>query len=187
MNRVLRLVGPFLLGLAVILFVRGPATSQSAVPSAQPRIGIISIQDAIIGTQQGKKELAVLQATFAPRQNQLKALNDEVESMKTNLQAKSAALTEEERNRQLQALEAKQKTLQRNYEDTQSDVQKAEQEVLERLGKKMIDVVSDYATSHGMDVIIDVSNPQTPVIWASKDAYITKELVVAYDAKYPQR
>jgi hypothetical protein len=34
-------------------------------------------------------------------------------------------------------------------------------------------------------VIIDVSNPQTPVLWASQGNYITKELVDAYNAEAP--
>jgi len=34
-------------------------------------------------------------------------------------------------------------------------------------------------------VILDVSNPQTPVLWASQGTNITKQLVDAYNAEAP--
>jgi len=34
-------------------------------------------------------------------------------------------------------------------------------------------------------VVLDVSNPQTPVLWASQGTIITKDLVDAYNAANP--
>src|SRR5215813_441234 len=72
-----------------------PAPSANAGP-APTKIGIVNIQDAIIATNEGKKEFDALQARFAPKQNELKTLNDEVENLKKDLQAKGDKLNEEE-------------------------------------------------------------------------------------------
>ena len=190
------------LGLSIILSAvavaqaAGPAASGAAAGAnnAAPatgavvnsgKIGIVNIQDAIIATNEGKKEFDALQARFAPKQNELKTLNDEVENLKKDLQAKSDKLNEEERNKQVKALEGKQKTLQRNYDDAQTEFQQAEQEVVNRIGGKMLNVLEKYARTNNYAVILDVSNPQTPVLWASQGPNITKELVDAYNAESP--
>jgi outer membrane protein len=163
-----------------------PAGAAGGAASAGPaKIGIVNIQDAIIATNEGKKEFDALQARFAPKQNDLKTLNDEVENLKKDIQAKGDKLNEDERAKQLKTLEAKQKTLQRNYDDAQSEFQQAEQEVVNRIGGKMLNVLEKYANGHGYSVIIDVSNPQTPVLWANPGTNITKELVEAYNAEAP--
>ncbi|HEV3041101.1 MAG TPA: OmpH family outer membrane protein [Candidatus Angelobacter sp.] len=161
------------------------SASSSSPASAGIKIGIVSIQDAIMATNEGKKELDAMQSRFGPRQNELKAQSDELEKLKADLQVKGDKLSEEERNNRLKAAGDKQKTFQRNGEDFQAEVQQAEQEVLSRLGKKMLDVMDKYAKDNNFAVILDVSNPQTPVLWASPTTNITKELVDAYNAASP--
>jgi outer membrane protein len=163
----------------------GGAAGSSAPPSAGIKIGIVSIQDAIMGTNEGKKELDALQARFGPRQNELKAQSDELDKLKADLQVKGDKLSDDERNNRIKVATDKQKVLQRNGEDFQAEVQQAEQEVLNRLGKKMIEVMDKYGKDNNFSVILDVSNPQTPVLWASPATNITKELVDAYNAASP--
>src|SRR5215471_4215533 len=186
------------LGLSIVLtasaLAQAPQTAANNSPTAaspaagatlNAKIGIVNIQDAIIATNEGKKEFDALQSRFAPKQNELKGLNDEVENMKKDLQAKGDKLNEDERNKQVKNLEVKQKTLQRNYEDAQNEFQQAEQEVVNRIGGKMLNVLEKYAKTNNYAVILDVSNPQTPVLWASQGTNITKELVDAYNAESP--
>lgn len=181
---------------AVGLAQAGAAPAGSPASAAAPpantapgpvgtKIGIVNIQDAIIATNEGKKEFDALQQRFAPKQSELKGLNDEVEKMKTDLQAKGDKLNDEERNKQVKLLETKQKTLQRNFDDAQTEFQQAEQEVVNRIGSKMLNVLEKYAKTNGYSVILDVSNPQTPVLWASQGTNITKDLVDAYNAEAP--
>jgi outer membrane protein len=162
-----------------------PAGSAPANAPAATRIGIVHIQDAIFATNEGKKEVDALQQKFNPKQAELKNLNDDVENLKKQFQAQSDKLNDEQRASRAKEIEAKQKTLQRNYEDAQAEFQQAEQEVLNRIGGKMLTVLEKYAKANGYAVVIDVSNPQTPVLWASQGTVITKELVDAYNAENP--
>jgi outer membrane protein len=166
----------------------GAATGGSAASGAtglSGKIAVVNIQDAIVATNEGKKEFDALQKRFEPKQAELKSLNDEVEGLKKDLQAKQDKLNEDERNKQVKNLEVKQKTLQRNYEDAQNEFQQAEQEVVNRIGGKMLNVLEKYAKSNNYAVVLDVSNPNTPVLWASQGTVITKELVDAYNAESP--
>ena len=165
-----------------------PAASPAPAANAGPvptKIGIVNIQDAIIATNEGKKEFDALQSKFTPKQAELKTLNDEVENLKKQFQAQSDKLSDDERASRAKVIEAKQKSLQRNLDDAQSEFQAAEQEVVNRIGTKMLTVLEKYANANGYAVVLDVSNPQTPVLWANQGTIITKELVDAYNTANP--
>lgn len=161
-----------------------PATSPAAAAAPAPsKVGIVNIQDAITGTNEGKKEFDGLQAKFTPKQTELKAMSDEVENLKKTYEAQKDKLSPDASATQVRTIEAKQKTLQRNIDDAQGEFQQAEQEVVNRIGSKMLTVMEKYAKAHGYSVILDVSNPQTPVLYANEGTNITKELVDAYNAE----
>src|SRR5690349_10912912 len=98
-----------------------PSSGAASAPAgpAPTKIGIVNIQEAIVATNEGKKEFDVLQQKFGPKQAELKNMNDEVENLKKQLQTQGDKLSEEERNNRLKTVSDKQKTLQRNYEDAQ--------------------------------------------------------------------
>lgn len=174
------------LGLSIAISSLALAQGSAAAPAPAPtaaKIGIVNIQDAIVATNEGKKEFDVLQARFTPKQTELKGLNDELEGLKKNFEAQRDKLSPEASASQAKIIESKQKTLQRNYEDAQAEFQQAEQEVVNRIGGKMLNVMDKFAKANGFTVILDVSNPQTPVLWASQGTIITKDLVDAYNAE----
>lgn len=163
-----------------------PAPAASTPVPTATRIGVINIQEAILASEEGKKEFDALQQKFTPKQAELKTQNDEVENLKKQLDAQGAKLNDDERAARARAIETKQKSLQRNFEDAQAEYQQAEQEVASRIGGKMLTTLQKYAETHGFAVVLDVSNPQTsPVLWATQTTVITKDLVDAYNAENP--
>ena len=177
--------GAMVSALALTLAASGALLAQGAPAPASNKVAIVNIQDAIANTNEGKKELDALQQKFSPKQAELKTQNDEVEGLKKKLQTDSDKLNDDARNTRVKEIEVKQKSLQRNFEDAQNEFQQAEQEVVNRLGKKMLDVLEKYAKANGYAMVLDVSNPQTPVLYASPGSNITKELVEAYNAEVP--
>lgn len=192
-NKSLFYISALSLGLSLILSasVLGQAgaakssagTAIAGAPAAYAKIGIVNMQEAISVSNEGKKEFSALQAQFTPKQNNLKSLNDEVENLKKDFQVNGNKLNEDERAKKAKNLEAKQKTLQRTYEDAQNEFQQAERKVVSRIGGKMMVVLEKYAKNHGYALILDVSNPQTPVLWANQGMIITRQLVDAYNTE----
>jgi outer membrane protein len=183
-----RYINTRVLSLALVMVWGISAARAQAPAAASPsgnKVGIVSIQDAIANTNEGKKELEALQQKFAPRQAALQTQNDELENLKKQLQAQGDKLSDEERGSRARSASDKQKSLQRSAEDFQNEVQTAEQEILNRLGKKMLDVLEKYAKANGYAVVMDVSNPQTPVLYANPGTNITKNLVDAYNTESP--
>lgn len=165
-----------------------PATSAAPTPTGPvpTKIGVVNIQQAIGECAEGKKEIDALQQKFNPKQAELKNMSDEVESLKKQYQAQADKLSDDEKSSRAKAIDTKQKSLQRNFEDAQAEFQQAEQEVINRIGSKMVTVLEKYANANGYAVVLDVSNPQTsPVLWATQASVITKDLVDAYDKENP--
>jgi outer membrane protein len=159
---------------------QGGSTSGGA--SEGVKIGIVLLEEAILSTNEGKKEMDVLQQRFAPKTGPLKAQNEELDKLKTQLQAQAGRLTEEERGKRVKDIAEKQKTLQRASEDLQNDFQQAEQETVSRVWGKLQPILEAYADKNGYTIILDVSKQQTSVLWARPGLNITKVLVDAYNA-----
>jgi len=165
-----------------------PATGAATAPTGPvpTKIGVVNIQQAIGECAEGKKEIDALQQKFNPKQAELKNMSDEVEGLKKQYQAQADKLSEDEKSSRAKAIDTKQKSLQRNFEDAQAEFQQAEQDVINRIGAKMVTVLEKYASANGYAVVLDVSNPQTsPVLWATQASVITKDLVDAYDKENP--
>jgi outer membrane protein len=170
------------LSLTLIAALSSHSLAQSATPSPTAKIGIVNAQEVISECDEGKKELDALQAKFAPKQAELKKLNEEVENLKKQNDSQKNKVNP---GADTKTIEAKQKTLQRNFASAQNELQRAEQEVINRIGAKLMKVLDKYAKGHGYALVLDIDNPQTPVIWSDPGMNITKELIQAYNTENP--
>lgn len=156
-----------------------PAATAPAIPS---RIGIVNIQAAIISTNEGQRDFATLQKKFDPKRNELESLNREVEDLKKQLSTTGDKLNEDARGNLLKQIDNKQKTLKRNYEDANNDLQAQQNEIANRIGQKMMEVLDKYAKEQGYSLILDYSTQTSPVLWAANSVDVTQVLVDTYNA-----
>jgi outer membrane protein len=159
-----------------------PSTTTSNPLIAGPtKVAIINIQAAIANTNEGQRDLDALQKKFEPKQIELKSLNDEVENLKKQLATQTANLNDDERNRRVQTIEAKQKTLQRDLDDAQSEYQSQSNDIAQRVGQKLMQTLDSYAKQNGFAVVLDYSSQQSAVLWAAPAIDITKPVIEAYN------
>ena len=179
----------FVLPLALLSVTALAQTSKAApAPDATTgtpgtKLGIINVQQAIMLTNEGKKDLDALETKFTPKKNELQTLQTEIESMKKQLSTQGDKMNEEARNKLTRDIDTKQKSLQRSVEDAQQDFQQQQGEIVNRIGTKMMEVLDKYAKANGYIAIMDVSSPQSPVIWARQGTDVTKEIADAYNAQ----
>lgn len=159
------------------------AAANPAAPSATTRLGIINIQNAIVMTNEGRRDFESLQKKFEPTQSTLNNLSQEIDSLKKQLQTQGDKLNEQARADMVKSIEAKQKTLQRQAEDAQADFQGQQNEIANRIGGKLLEVLDKFAKQNGYSVILDVSSQQSPVLWAAQTTDVTQEIVNTYNAQ----
>lgn len=161
------------------------ATTAAAAPPATgvSKVAIIDIQKAIVNTNEGRRDFEALQKKFDPKQAELKAQSDEVDRLKKELSSQTDKLSEDERAKRVQVIETKQKALQRTMEDAQNDYQQQSNEIANRIGGKMIQLLDSFAKKNGIGVVMDVSGQNNNVLWGSEQSNVTAEIVTAYNAQ----
>jgi outer membrane protein len=90
-------------------------------------------------------------------------------------------MTDDKRNQLAREIDEKKKRLERDMQDAQEELQNEQQKVLQGLGQRMMAVIEKYAKDNGYTMILDVSNPNTPVLYASSGIDITQDIVSLYD------
>jgi len=164
----------------------GGAPAKPAAPAVIPtKIAIINIQQAILSTGDGRKASAELQSKFNPRKSALEKRNTDIQQMEDQLRKGSATMSDEAKVRMQRDIENNQKSLQRDAQDLNDDVDQENGKLMNEIGSKMMQVVEQYATQNGFAVVLDVSNQQSPVLWASASTEITGDIVRLYDQAHP--
>jgi outer membrane protein len=158
------------------------AQAQAAAPT---KVAIISVQQAILQTKDGQKASAELQAKFLPRRQELEKKQASIQTLQDQMKKGSATMSEDAKNKLARDIDSNQKSLQRDSEDFDADVQQEEQRIMQDLGQKVMDVIIKYATQNGFAMVLDVSNQQTPVLWADPSSDITTEIIKLYDQAHP--
>jgi outer membrane protein len=153
----------------------------SVLLPAQTKLAIINSQQAVLDTAEIKKAQAELEAKFKPRQAEIERVQNEIAGLQAKLQQGQGKITAQEEQNLTAQGQRRQRELQRLTEDLQADVDRERNEILERVGKRMQDVVRKMSDARGFDVVIDVSN----TVHYKPTLEITKEATVEYDKAYP--
>ncbi len=177
----IRAVVPVLAALLMTPAVWG----QGAASAAAGKVGVINIQAAIASTAEGKQAAAELQSQFSPRMNELQNLQKQIEDLRNRLQTGQSTLSDEEKARLTREGDQLTRGYQRKQQELQDDTTDAQQDVVNRIGRKMVDILNKYSKDNGYSVILDDSSQQTPVVYASTGIDVTQDIIRLYDQSYP--
>lgn len=161
---------------AVFVMAAGALAQQG--PS---KVGVISIQGAIVGTKDGQKASQELDTKFVPKKKEFDTRQNEISQLQDQYSKGGNLMTDDKRNQLAREIDEKKKRLERDMQDAQEELQSEQQKVLQGLGQRMMAVIEKYAKDNGYTMILDVSNPNTPVLYASSGIDITQDIVSLYD------
>jgi len=160
-----------------------PVPAAAEAPAGPAKIAVIAFQVAVAQTNEGQRNFADLQKKYDPKRQTLKALSDDIDNLKKQLQAQADKLSDTERAAKAKTIDDKEKQLQRQAEDAQNDFQSEMQELYNGLASKVYDVLASYAQQQGYTLVLDVAQQQNPVLYASDSTNITKQIIDAYNVK----
>jgi len=163
------------------------AAPAASAAGASGKIGVINVRQAIVTTSEGKQASSELQSQFAPRQTELENLNKQINDLKQRLSAGQSTLSQEEQVRLTRQGEVLARQLQRKQDEYQEDVNASQGEVIDKIGRKMIDVLDRYARENGYVAILDSSAQNTPILYASNQIDVTQDIIKLYDQAYPMK
>ncbi len=164
------------LGLGLVL---------SAAAQSPGKVGVINIQSAIVSTKDGQKAASDIQTRFSPKKGELDKRQADISQLQDQLNRGRNTLSEEARQNLVREIDQKTKSLNRDTEDARAELDQEEQKIMGELGGRIMSVIDKYAKDNGYNLILDVSNPQTPVLYASNTIDITKDIIDLYDKNAP--
>jgi outer membrane protein len=153
------------------------------VASAQTKVAVINMQQAVLGTAEIKKASTDLEAKYKPRQAEIDKLRSDLDGIQQKLREGQNKLTPMAlSDLQLQGQHV-QRDLQRKSQDLQEEVDAARNDILSSAGRRMQEVIRKLADERGVDVIVDSS-----ATLFFKGAFdLTQDAVAAYDKTYPPK
>lgn len=151
--------------------------------SAQSKVAIIDMREAVNATAEVKKAVGALEARLKPRQMEGEKLQREIQDIQSKLQSLQGKLTPQGEQDLVTQGQRKQRDLQRLQEDLNAELEREQQEVGARALTRMRDVVKKLSEEQGLDVVVDVSN----TIFFKPALSITKAAIDAYDKTFPAK
>jgi outer membrane protein len=161
--------------------------AQSAVANSAPasRIAVMNVRNAIVATAEGKQAQAQLQSQFAPKQNELQSLQKQIEDLQRKMTDGARTLSDDEKSKMQREGEMLSRRLQRGNDDLNEELNAAQGEVVDSIGRKMLEVLDRYSRENGYTVVLDTSAQGSPVVYGSSTSDITQDIVRLYDQAYP--
>ena len=175
----------FISAVALTCLALGASAQTPATPApaaAGPtKIGIISVQGAIVGTKDGQKASQELETKFGPRKKEMDTRNNELVQLEEQLRKGGSVMSEDKRNQMQRDIDEKKKRLERDAQDAQEELNQEQQRLLQNLGQRIYAVIEKYAKDNAYTLILDVSSQNTPVLYATSSTDITQDIIALYD------
>lgn len=149
------------------------------------KVAIISIQDAISRTQEGQQLIKQLQDRYAPRSKDLQVKQNGIETLRAQLNKGANTMSDEARRELVRKIQRKEREMQRASEDARGEFAQEQQKIFQDVGGKLMMALDTYSKQNGIDVVFDISQQNSPVLYAVNEVNITNEIIKLYDEQNP--
>jgi outer membrane protein len=157
---------------------RQSTPSVPSVPAVPPvpgtKIAVIDFEQAVLESDAGKAATAEFNKEMEPEKARFEKLEKEVNDLQKKLQD---AKTDAEKDPFRRELDLKNKEAQRIQEDAQQKSNDLRQKLLGPIAQLVNRVVDQYAKANNLAVVFDPNTQPTNIIFASKAADITAEIM----------
>jgi outer membrane protein len=154
-----------------------------ALAEPVPKIGYVDLQRALNESEAGKKAKEDFKVQVDKLQAQLKRQKDEIDSLKEQLEKKSAVMKEDQRANLEDEYRRKLRDFERNYKDSQADLQKKDNELTGAIIKDLQEVIRDYGEREGYTLILEATS--SAVLYGTKSADLTDDVMKLYNSTRP--
>jgi outer membrane protein len=161
----------YALALAMVL-----VTSASA---QEIKIGYVDLQRALNDSAAGRKAKEEFKKQVDKLQVDLKKKKDELDGMKDRLEKKALVMKDEERREMEKDYQRKLRDFERNYKDSQGELQLKDNELTRDLLQELQVVIAEYGKNGNYTVILELSS--SSVLYGDPKVDLTDQIIAAYN------
>ena len=162
--------------VALVAFVGNAVAAEKDV-----RIGYVNLQKALMDSKAGKKAKADFKAQVDKLEKRLQGKKEELEKMKEDLERRAVVMREEERRKLADEFERKRLDLKLDFEDSQAELQKKDQELTGTIVQKLQGIIKDIGDTKGYTLILELGS--SPVLYFKSSDDITDEVLKKFDSQ----
>ena len=167
--------------IALLMMVAFFALLAARAQGANVKIGYVDVQRVLADSKRGqeaKKEIetrgAELNQEFLKRQQEVKALKEELER-------KGTLLSEEARKEKEREYQKKVKELERFVKDSREELRQMEREVTTQILKEVEKIINELGKEKGYTLILE--KQRSFILYAPEEIDLTDEVIKALDSK----
>ena len=162
-------------------------TLMAQTPAATPnKICVINLQSAMVATKEGQAAAETFRTKFAePKEKELQAKQVEITDLQDKLQRGANTMSQTAQDDMKRSIDRKSTEYKRAVEDYQFDRDEEQRKLLDDLSAKMQAVIDRFAQESGCAVFLDVTNPNSGIMWVADQVDVTRQVVDAYDKVQP--
>lgn len=157
------------------------ALAFQSTAAAQSKIAVVNFQKALLDTDEAKKANQDLQTEFKPQQEQIDQLTRKLQDDQTMLQTGQGKLSPQKETELSADVQIEQHKIANMQQDLQDGFQQRQNEIVQRMGTRMTEVVSKLRDEKGLDAILDTA----AAVAYNKTLDLTGEATAAYNKAYP--
>jgi len=169
--------------IALVLACLLAATTVCA--QSAPKIAIINLRLAIATTGEGKQALADFDARFTARQKEFDEINRKIDDIAHQFADKQNTWSDEQKAKAQLEGQRLTRLLNRKQAEYNDDRNAAKEDIVQRIGGKLVPLIDRYARENNLGTVIDSSAPGTPLLFVSPTIDITEAVAKLYDRSYP--
>jgi len=153
--------------------------------AAQTSMALLNVQEAIQRTAEGQQLIKQLETKYEPTRLRLESKNADLAKKRDQMQKGANTMSDEARRSLAREIQKAETDLQREAEDARGEFGREQNELFNSVGQKMMAVIDKYSKENGYQIVMDISNPQSPILYAVNEVNITAAIITAYDAAHP--
>lgn len=150
------------------------------------KVAVVDFERAVVESAEGKQAQAKFNSTLEAKQKEVEKRQRELEDMQKKLQTQDKVLSDAVKADLQRDITRRQTELTRVNEDAQKELTAMRDELLRPIAERATGALNALAAEQGFTLIVDLSNPQTSILWFNPRNDITAELVRRIDASAPK-
>src|SRR5579862_5115146 len=172
---------------SVIGLVWASVTLMAQAPAAIPtRICVVNLQSAMLTTKDGQAAAEDFRTKFQePEEKKLQAKQQEMSELNDKLQRGANTMSQTAQDDMKRTLDKKNTEYKRAVEDYQFDRDEMQRKMLDDLSAKMQTVIARFAQENACAIFLDVTNPNSGIMWIADQVDVTRQIVESYDKTQP--
>ncbi|MGH8013457.1 MAG: OmpH family outer membrane protein [Candidatus Binataceae bacterium] len=163
-----------------VIMVMALALLGGATAHAEVRLAYVDIQRALNDCDAGKKAKAQFRVRVERLQGQLERQQQEVQTLKNELQQKGALMQPDQRQNLVDKYNSKLRDFQDNYKNSRDELRQSDNEMTGSIVRDLATVVRQVARKDGYTMVLEKGS----LLWATPSIDITDEVIRTYDAMH---